>query len=970
MRIYLSFIFSLLSLVVFAQKADSLNQSGGSFEIRKRDHVYFVSNRLCDDNKYDVFKVTPTDKEPPVIIVRGKLKVDGLPKIKKAKIHVFNASTDDMVGVFNTNSFTGNYLLVLAPSVKYIFKVDIDGYSTLTEEVEVPMKIDYEVCYQEMNIKPNGKKAKISVNSFFTDENEKVFYMKAMVDTTRHLSNMYQFGQGQKKKEEKKGVEEVSTVDELVKKQIDLEKKKPIDALNYFKLGKYESALQIYSLLMKNDPGDPFVNYYYGVCNFKLGKSKTKAISALQLASAYKEVPYDVFLYLGQACHYSYLFENAIAALQEYKKRAKPLEISTNNIAGLIKNCNSGMELINNKISIEIMKREEIKEKEYLSFYDPDAVTAIQYKTDFFKSPADKLKPVKQLITNFHQREYIHVSYGPNQLNKSDLYVNVPLPNGKPGPSKTMGPEINTPDEENYPYLSKNGLTLYFSSKGHNSMGGYDIFKCIRPDTLTEWSKPINLGYPINSTYDDIMYLPDTAERFAGMCSNRKNGQFEYIHMKLPNKANSYSVVKGQFLTSDSLGFRDAYISVYDVSTGELAGIYKTNHETGMYLMILASGRKYELVIEYEGLPEFRSTFDIPEKKGEFEMKQIIKVKKDAEKDAFKIKNYLTEFEAERVAFEKGAGAAKENGVEEKPKPDPTVKRTPEEMKLDREDLTRAKTFYDQSNFKEASAIFEKVSARTEIDPLSNYYYGVSLYQSHMDKTFCIPVLYSIQKEKNMPTDLFLYLARANYYSYRFKTAIAYYNKFIAVGSPDENLKKNLDAELECCRNSIKLVNNPMVLEVFEKKHVERSGLQGALSHIESGARVLTLTEDLASEVDKKQSYKCLFYITPDKSKLIYSSYGDDQNGSKDLYIRKKLSTGKWSPQPEKLTSLSTDADEEYPSFSKDGKSIYFSSKGLGGMGGYDIFKSTWDEKLQVWGAPVNMGSPVNSPYDDLFFLE
>ena len=171
------------------------------------------------------------------------------------------------------------------------------------------------------------------------------------------------------------------------------------------------------------------------------------------------------------------------------------------------------------------------------------------------------------------------------------------------------------------------------------------------------------------------------------------------------------------------------------------------------------------------------------------------------------------------------------------------------------------------------------------------------MYQAHQDKTFCIPVLSALQKEKNIPEDLFLFLARASYYSYRFKTAIAFYNKFIGIGNPDAELKRTLEKELECCKNSIRLVNNPMVLEVFEKKHVDRSGLQGALTHIESGARVLVLTDDLSSAVDKKKSYKCLFYISPDKNTLIYSSYGDDENGSKDLYIRKKISTGKWSPE-------------------------------------------------------------------------
>ncbi|MBK9284543.1 MAG: PD40 domain-containing protein [Sphingobacteriaceae bacterium] len=858
-----------------------------NFALRKREHVFFVSNRLCDDNKFDIFKVTPTDKEPPVIIVRGKFRVEGNPNIKKARIMIYNASNEHLVGTFNTNEYTGNYLLVLAPSVKYIFKVDMNNYPTLSEDVEVPLKIDYEVCYQELNVKVNAKnKASISVHSYFTDENEKVFYMKAMVDTNRHFSNMYQFSTLNNK--EKLPAEEIhSTVDELVKKQIDIERKKPEDAFRFFKLGKYNEALQIYSLLLRNDPADPFVNYYYGICNYKLGTSKTKAVSCLQLAADCKDVPYNVFLYLGLASHQSYLFTTAIQAFENYKKKASPIEMKTNNINLLIKNCQSGATLIDEKVSIEVLKRSDIKEKEYLSAYNPENVSSVQYKTDFFKSQIDKKKLAKQLITNFHKREYIHVSYGPLEKNGLDLFVNTPLPNGNLSGAKTLGPIINTVEDENYPYLSRNGLTLYFSSKGHNSMGGYDIFKCTRPDTLSEWSSPINLGYPINSTYDDIMYVPDSTEQFAGMCTNRKNGEFEYMHLKLPNKENTYSVVKGQFVTNDSLGFRDAFISVFDINTGELAGIYKTNHETGFYLMILVSGRKYELMLEYEGLPEFRTEFNIPDKKAEFELKQIIRLVRKDNKDDFKVKNYFTEFEAERAVFEKSVGVPVVNT--EKVEKKAGTKRTPEQMKLDQEDLSKAKTFFDQANFKEAALLFEKVESRVDLDPLSNYYYGVSLYNSHQDKTYCIPILSGLQREKNIPEDYMLFLARANYYSYRFKTAIGCYQHYLNNNSIAEELKNVLLQEIEYCRNSIVLVNNPQVLEVFERKHVDVHDFHRSLLHIESGSRVLVLTDDLSSSIDKKKKFKSMFYISPDKNVLLYCSYGEDETNSKDIYMRKKI---------------------------------------------------------------------------------
>lgn len=75
---------------------------------------------------------------------------------------------------------------------------------------------------------------------------------------------------------------------------------------------------------------------------------------------------------------------------------------------------------------------------------------------------------------------------------------------GKP---KNLGMEVNTPFNEDSPFLSPDGNTLYFSSEGHNSMGGYDVFKCTRqPDG--RWSKPENLGAPINNGGDDIFYTP------------------------------------------------------------------------------------------------------------------------------------------------------------------------------------------------------------------------------------------------------------------------------------------------------------------------------------------------------------------------------------------------------------------------------------------------------------------------------
>lgn len=88
-----------------------------------------------------------------------------------------------------------------------------------------------------------------------------------------------------------------------------------------------------------------------------------------------------------------------------------------------------------------------------------------------------------------------------------DIYVSERDITGAWGPAVNLGPEINTPHNEDTPFLDRSGKTLFFSSRGHYNMGGHDIFY----STLLEngkWSLPLNMGYPVNSTDDDTFFSP------------------------------------------------------------------------------------------------------------------------------------------------------------------------------------------------------------------------------------------------------------------------------------------------------------------------------------------------------------------------------------------------------------------------------------------------------------------------------
>ena len=98
------------------------------------------------------------------------------------------------------------------------------------------------------------------------------------------------------------------------------------------------------------------------------------------------------------------------------------------------------------------------------------------------------------------------------------------------GKGQSAGHELNTKFQEGSVYIHPDGRTMYFSSQGHNTLGGYDIFVSY-VDDLGHWGKPINLGYPINTPYDDLFYSATASGRYAYIASNRAGGQggFRYL---------------------------------------------------------------------------------------------------------------------------------------------------------------------------------------------------------------------------------------------------------------------------------------------------------------------------------------------------------------------------------------------------------------------------------------------------------
>lgn len=104
----------------------------------------------------------------------------------------------------------------------------------------------------------------------------------------------------------------------------------------------------------------------------------------------------------------------------------------------------------------------------------------------------------------------------------TDIFMSFRLPNGDWGDPINLGPQINTPYDEDFPNLSADGKILYFCSKGHNSMGGFDVFKSVWDEKNKRWGRPQNLGYPVNTTDDNFTF------------SAPRNGRHGYLSQLRP----------------------------------------------------------------------------------------------------------------------------------------------------------------------------------------------------------------------------------------------------------------------------------------------------------------------------------------------------------------------------------------------------------------------------------------------------
>ena len=199
-----------------------------------------------------------------------------------------------------------------------------------------------------------------------------------------------------------------------------------------------------------------------------------------------------------------------------------------------------------------------------------------------------------------------------------DVWSSVKLPNGEWSLPTNLGPTINTAADEEAPFIHPDGVTMFFSSKGHKNMGGFDIFKTTK-NADGKWSEPENLRAPINTPDDDIFYSqsPDGKRGYFSSIRKGNFGDKDIYRIDFERSMSEPLTLLKGILTFNGTNKMPSNVKIIvtEEGTNHLVQDIKPNELTGRYIMILApgvEGKTYNISFEADGYQPLAVSIVIP----------------------------------------------------------------------------------------------------------------------------------------------------------------------------------------------------------------------------------------------------------------------------------------------------------------------------------------------------------------------
>lgn len=321
------------------------------------------------------------------------------------------------------------------------------------------------------------------------------------------------------------------------------------------------------------------------------------------------------------------------------------------------------------------------------NIYISNLVGSIWSKPEKLPDPINTKAHEPSITVSYDGKTVYFVSNREGGLGGHDIYYSTKNEKGKWGKAVNMGPGINTQYDEDGVFMMPDGKTLYFSSKGHNSMGGYDVFKTVLNNGV--WSTPENIGYPINDADDDVFFVLSASGRRGYYAAAHKGGIGEKdiymitflgaekepllstednllasvtapvkettVKQAVEIKGPQITLLKGVITDAFTNKPLEATIELIDNVKNEVLATFKSNSATGKYLVSLPSGKNYGISVKAENYLFHSENFDLPANADYQEVTKDIALKNVSVGTKIVLKNIFFDFNKSTLRSESTA---------------------------------------------------------------------------------------------------------------------------------------------------------------------------------------------------------------------------------------------------------------------------------------------------------------------------
>ena len=352
----------------------------------------------------------------------------------------------------------------------------------------------------------------------------------------------------------------------------------------------------------------------------------------------------ETHYYLARAYHLSYNFKEALAEYEKFETTAEKKQLNKSDCKAQKLSAESGLNLMNSIKDVQVLEKTEAEKTSFYRYMniDPSIGKIISTPKELLSKLDLKSKEEHVFFLPSNGKKIFFSSKGKDGLTGKDIYMTSRV-NGTFTPPVKLKSTVNTEFDEDFAFMHPNGSTLYFASKGHGSMGGYDIFRCEWDASINDFGPAINMDFAINTPDDDLFFITDSLNTTAYFASSRLTSPDKlYVYRVFVNGIPmNITYLKGEFISRVDATQTEAKIQVFDDLTNRKIMDTQARELNGQYLLFIPTAGNYTYKIQPPGSPQIHEVLvKIPPSEGSRVFRQEIVYTKTDGREKVEVKNY------------------------------------------------------------------------------------------------------------------------------------------------------------------------------------------------------------------------------------------------------------------------------------------------------------------------------------------